>query len=65
MTNSADTATPKSKPPAAHYYLSAVHDIASDTAHSNPEKSSTVFVRGNTLNSTQLNLTKSFIKHFE
>ena len=39
MTSSADTFTPKSKPPAAHY-VSTVHDIASDTAHSNPQNSS-------------------------
>jgi hypothetical protein len=51
MTSSADTATPKSKPPAAHHYVSTVRDIVSDTAHSKPENSSTVFVRGNTLTS--------------
>jgi hypothetical protein len=65
MTDRVHTATPKSKPPAAHYYVSTVHDIASDTAHSKPENSSTVFERGNTTTSIQLNLTKSFIKHFE
>ena len=48
-----------------HHYVSTVHDIASDTAHSNPENSSPVFLRGNTLISIQLKLTKSFIKHFK
>jgi hypothetical protein len=65
MTISTDTSNPKSKPPAAHYYLSTVHDIASDTVLSNPENSSNVFVRGNKLTSIQMKLTKSFIKHFE
>jgi hypothetical protein len=54
MTSNADTGTLKSKPPAAHYYVSTVHDIVSDTAHSNPENSSPVFVRANThLNATE------------
>jgi hypothetical protein len=47
MTNSVHTATPKSKPQAAHY-VSTVHHIASDMAHINPENSNPVFVRGNT-----------------
>jgi hypothetical protein len=65
MTSSAHTATPNSKPPAAHYYVPTVHDIASDIGHSNLENSSPVFVRQNTLTSIQLKLTKSFIKHYE
>jgi hypothetical protein len=65
MTSSADTFTPKSQPPAAHYYVSTVHDIASDSEHSIRENSCPVFVRQNTLTSIQLELTKSFIKHFE
>jgi len=42
------TSTPKSKSLASHNYVSAVHDITSHTADSNPENSSPVFVRGNT-----------------
>jgi hypothetical protein len=65
MTHSANTSTLKSEPPAAHYYESTVHDIASDTELSKPENSSTAFVRGNTRTLVQQNITKSFIKHFE
>jgi len=61
MTSSADTFTPKLKLPAAHYYVSTVHDITSDTAHSNTEYSSPIFVERNTPTSKQLKLTKSFI----
>jgi hypothetical protein len=54
MTISTDTFTPKSKPPAAHYCVSTVHDIASDIVLSNPENFSNVFVQGNTyLNTTE------------
>jgi hypothetical protein len=59
MTNSVHIATPKSKQQAAHY-VSIVHDIASDTAHTNPENSNSVFVRGNTLTSIQLKLSKLY-----
>jgi hypothetical protein len=63
MTSSANTATPKSKPPAAQY-VSTVHDIASYTTLSNHENSSNVFVRGKTFYFSKTGIHKIFHQTF-